>query len=170
MSPALTGIILGCLWFGAFFVGHIAVLRLRPSAKPSRVLLHTFFAAVGADVICVLVGTRGSGWPSLILAEIESCLTAACLFVLYGPLFYTIRTSLSVESLLVLSARNGRAPTNDLRQRFASRAIFDGRLATMVASGHLIREKEVYRLTWKGKCIAQVFRALKRLWRLGAGG
>ncbi len=170
MTPALVGITWACAWFGVFLAGHVVVLRWRRGAEPTRVLIRTFLVALAAALVSVAVVLRGAEGAQLCVAEGEALLVAACLFVLYGPFFYTIHTSLSVETLLILAAHGGRAPIQQLRDRFASRVVFQGRLDTMVASGYLVYEQAAYRLTAKGRCVAGSFRALKSLWRLGAGG
>ena len=46
----------------------------------------------------------------LLLSIIVAALTSACLFVLYVPAVYTILTSLSVATLVLLRRSGGRMP------------------------------------------------------------
>jgi hypothetical protein len=169
MSPAALGFISACLWFGIFMVAHMAILHWRGGTNPSQVLLRAILAAAAGAIVSVALMPI-PGWEALVLAETYALAVIACLFVLYGPFFYTIYTSLSIQSLLLMMKMGGRAPANKLVERFASRSIIEGRLMTMVASHYLVHQDGRFSLTSKGRRIAHLFRMLKTVWRLGAGG
>lgn len=169
MSPALLGSICGAACFLAFLAAHIAILFLQEEASPSRTLVLTFAGAAAAAIVTVAILVRPE-WAAVVLAEVYALMVMACLFILYAPFFFTIYTSLSVESLLIALRQGGRVPVDLLYQRFASREFFTGRLATMVASGYLAEEDGRYRLASRGRRVAAFFWGLKRAWRLGLGG
>ncbi len=169
MPPAFLGFLLGCFWFGAFMAAHIAILHFKKTASPSRCLIQCFAGAVTTAMACIALA-QAAGWPGLLLAEIYGLMTMGCLFILYAPFFYTIYTSLSTQSLLAIQSTGGNLSVEALVQRFASRELFQGRLATMTASGYLAEERGQYRLTAKGALVARYFAAVKSFWRLGPGG
>lgn len=169
MSPAAFGFLVGCVWFGAFMAAHLAILHFVNGAGPTRVLTRVIAVmtlAAGFNVAVV----ESARFDSFLMAEIYAVLTIACLFVIYAPFFYTIFTSLSIQSLLVIMDKGGRVPTEELIQRYASRHIFKGRLLTMVANGYLTHRDGMFDLTPKGVRLARTFNALNAAWRLGAGG
>ena len=170
VTPALIGCAFGGFSFALFLVTHVAVLHWRKGAEPTAVLGRSFLAALLAGMIGTALTVRNVSGAPIWLAECEMLLTATSLFVLYGPFFYSTYTSLSIETLLILAAQTGRVPTARLNDRFVSRDVFQARLNTMMANGYLVCEAGSYRVTAKGRNVARVFQALKRLWRLGAGG
>jgi len=169
MSPAALGLICGGLWFGTFLIGQTMILRCRASLKRSKVLVRGVVAAAAGAMITVAALSIARGTATLI-AEIYTVMTVGCLFVLYGPFFYAVHTSISIETVLVLASRGGCAPLDLLTARFASRRLFDARLRTMVVSGYLVEEDNCYVLTLHARRVARLFAALKALWRLEAGG
>lgn len=169
MSPALLGCICGVVWFSVFMAAHVALLFFREGASPSSVLVRVFAAtivfaaATGGILVQPIAG-------SLFLAEIYVVLVMACLFILYAPFFFTIYTSLSIESLLIARECGDSVPVNLLYNRFASPRLVSGRLAAMVDNGYLVRGSDRYRATPKGRKIAGLFSAIKNAWQLGPGG
>jgi predicted transcriptional regulator len=87
------------------------------------------------------------------------------------PFYYTVVASLSVRTMIMLLRRSGgRMPIAELREEFVSRRLLGERLVTMATNGFLVARSDVYALSPKGRSVAMAFSALKRLWRLGAGG
>src|SRR5262249_5811768 len=105
-----------------------------------------------------------------ILAAVLAILISACLFVVYVPAVYTVLTSLSVQTMLMLRRRGGAMSERELYDRFAGRAILQEGLATLVASGYLVPEGTRFRLTPRGRSVARIFAFVKALWKLGPGG
>jgi hypothetical protein len=169
MAPAPLGFLCGCLWFGVFLIGQVVLLRRRKHIKRSRMLIRGISAAALAAMASVALWPMQGG-ATLLLAEIYALAVLGCLFVLYGPFFYAIHTSLSVESLLLLMESGGRAPLSELTDRFASRRLLEDRLRTMVESGYLSHDGERFAPTPRAERLAMVFAKAKSLWRLGAGG
>jgi predicted transcriptional regulator len=97
-------------------------------------------------------------------------LTSACLFALYVPALYTVLTSLSVQTMMLLRRRESAMPEAELYDRFASREIMEQRLATLLDSGYVAPKGPSYQLTPRGRAIAKFFRSVKILWNLGSGG
>ena len=107
---------------------------------------------------------------AIVLAAVMAALTSACLFALYVPALYTVLTSLSVQTMMLLRRRGGALPEAELYDRFARRKIMEQRLATLLGSGYVAPEGPFYRLTPRGRVIAKFFRLVKILWNLGPGG
>jgi hypothetical protein len=169
MSPAFFGCACALAWFSAFMVTHVVLLFILKGRAPASVLARVFTATVVGAVATVafLVEPKMGG---VILAETYVVLVMACLFVVYAPLFFTIYTSLSIESLLIARERGGQVPVNMLYDRFVSQRLMKGRLATMADNGYLVVNGNCYLPTPKGRIIGQFFGAVKNIWRLGPGG
>jgi hypothetical protein len=169
MTSAPLGFMCGCLWFGIFLIGHIAIFRWRPKIKRSRVLVRGIATTIAASMITVALLPVPEG-PAMLLRETYAVTVISCLFVLYVPFFYSVHTSLSIESLVLLMVKGGRAPLGELTARFASRRLLDARLRTMVESGYLAQKGEQFVPTPRARQLAMAFAVAKSLWRLGAGG
>ena len=168
-SPALVALAAAAAWFLVFFFAHIS--GLRAGLENARWLLISYAACfLGALVTAILLTAWHHGTQAVILAAMMAALTSACLFALYVPALYTVLTSLSVQTMMLLRCRGGALPEAELYDRFASRKIMEQRLATLLASGYVALDGPSYRLTPRGRAIAKVFRPIKILWNLGPGG
>ena len=172
----LIGALLGALWFGVFVAAHVGTFASRPIKNRSRVILILFGSAfVGAIVSTLLV--PADLLPGLVptshrlMAVLAATLVMACAFVLYMPLYYTITTSLSVQTVIAIEeAPGGRLALDDLASPQVYEQIVQGRLDSMVVAGNLTRTGDRYQATQKGQRVARFFATLKQLWRLGPGG
>jgi len=168
-SPALIGLAAAAAWFLVFFFAHIG--GVRAGLENARWLLISYAACVlGTLVTAILLTAWHHRVQAVILAAMMAVLTSACLFALYVPALYTVLTSLSVQTMMLLRRRGGALPEAELYDRFASRKIMEQRLATLLASGYVAPEGSSYRLTPRGRAIAKFFRPIKILWNLGPGG
>ena len=168
-SPALIGVAAAAAWFLVFFFAHVA--GLRAGFENARWLLTSYAACfLGALVTAIVLTAWYHGMQAMILAATMAALTSACLFALYVPALYTVLTSLSVQTMMLLRRRGGAVPEAELYDRFASREIMEQRLATLLASGYVAPDGPSYRLTSRGRAIAKLFRPIKILWNLGPGG
>jgi Mn-dependent DtxR family transcriptional regulator len=88
------------------------------------------------------------------------------------PFYYTVASSLSVRTLVLLAAEpGGRLPIDEVRERFVSRALVGQRLEIMKTNGFLAATEDGgFVLTSKGRALATVFGQLTRFWRMDAGG
>jgi len=168
-SPALIGVAAAAAWFIVFFFAHIG--GLRAGFENARWLLISYAACFLATLVtAILLTAWHHGMQAVILAVTTAALTSACLFALYVPALYTVLTSLSVQTMMLLRLRGGALPEAELYDRFASRKIMEQRLATLLASGYVAPDGPSYQLTPRGRAIAKVFRPVKILWNLGPGG
>ena len=168
-SPALIGVAAAAAWFLVFFFTHIG--GLRAGFENARWLLMSYAACfLGALITAILLTAWYHGMHAVILAAMMSALTSACLFALYIPALYTVLTSLSVQTMMLLRRRGGAMLETALYDRFASRAIMEQRLATLLASGYVAPDGPSYRLTSRGRAIAKLFKPVKVLWNLGPDG
>jgi hypothetical protein len=172
----IAGLICGALWFAAFLVGQLVVIhRCSALARPgatNRVLAGCLFGlAISVFLTCHLLEgpvTHGGS----VMGLLWSVLTLIGLFVLYMPFYYTIASSLSVRTLVLLAAQpDGRLPTAEVCERFVSRALIGHRLEVMRANGFLAETAQGgFTLTPKGRSVAGIFARIKRFWRMEAGG
>ena len=168
-SPALIALAAATSWFLVFFFAHVG--GLRAGFENARWLLISYAACfLGAVVTATLLTAWHHGMQAIILAAMMATLTSACLFALYVPALYTVLTSLSVQTMMLLRRRGSALPEAELYDRFASRKIMKQRLATLLASGYVAPKGPSYQLTPRGRAIAKFFRSIKILWNLGPGG
>ena len=93
-----------------------------------------------------------------------------CAFILYMPFYYTVSNSLSVQMLIRMEAAPDDLSVEELRQGFRMDELLAGRLAILVASGYLVQKGTRFAMTVRARVVAQSFRFMKSLWRLGPGG
>jgi hypothetical protein len=168
-SPALVASAAAAAWFLVFLFLHIG--GLRAGFENARWLLISYAACfLGTLGTAILLTAWHHGVQAVILAAMMAVLTSICLFALYVPALYTVLTSLSVQTIMLLRRRGGALPEAELYDRFASREIMEQRLATLLASGYVAPDGPSYRLTSRGRAIAKLFRPIKILWNLGPGG
>jgi hypothetical protein len=168
-SPAVIAVLAAAAWFAAFVVAH--VLGWRAGRGQAGWLLLTYAASLSGMLLTVVGFSLPSDGPvPTLLAAALAILISACLFVVYVPAVYTVLTSLSVQTMLVLRRSGGAMAERELYDRFAGRAILEDRLATLAASGYLVAEGTRFRLTARGRSLARAFAFVKALWKLGPGG
>jgi hypothetical protein len=172
----IAGVLCGALWFVVFVLGQLFVLRLSDVGRPQ---------ATNRILVCCLLGSAcnvafivwlfpSSLWThgGALMGFLWSFLTLVCLFVLYMPFYYTIASSLSVRTMVLLgSAIDGSMTAADVSGRFISPALIEHRLEIMRANGFLVwADHRKFVVTRKGRRLAITFGRLKRLWRMDAGG
>ena len=168
-SPALVALVAAAAWFVVFVFVHIVGVRAR--FENARWLLMSYAACfLGTLVTAIAVTAWHHGMHHVILAALMAALTSACLFALYVPALYTVLTSLSVQTMMLLRGRGGALPEAELYNRFASCKIMEQRLTTLLSSGYVTHDGRSYRLTPRGRAIAKFFRPVNILWNLGPGG
>jgi hypothetical protein len=170
------GLCFGVAAWSLFFLGHLAAMRLAAPARRAHIDQIFFLLgllAVPAGVGAAILVLEESVWThgGAILGSLWGMLAYVALFTLYMPFFYTVATSLSVRTIVLLArSPDGALPIPALFDRFGSRALVEGRFSAMMQNGLLLQHGGEYRLTSKGHLVAQAFSAIKRFWRLGAGG
>jgi hypothetical protein len=169
LNPVLATLIAVAIWFLVFVCLHIVGLRSRKDNVQWLVLSYAACCAATLMTVVTLSMWRDSG-QTLFLSIAIAVLTSACLFVLYVPAVYTILTSLSVATLILLRRTDGRMPETSLYDRFATRGIIQQRLCVLVGAGYLAENACGFRLTSRGRALARAFAFIKRLWCLGPGG
>lgn len=168
----LQGIVSGAIWFFLFLVVHVLWFHMAYVERCARLIMIAFACCLAGDAGTILAADFGVlSIDQVVLRVIYGTLVMGCLFIVYMPFYYTISTSLSVQTLICLEETQGRVlSVDELRQRFASTTIVAGRLNVMVANGYLTERAGKYSVTPKGRAIARFFGYLKEVWRLGPGG
>jgi hypothetical protein len=171
LAWSATGVGLGTAagWFAIFVMLHIALLS-RGQHHAGAMLRAYGSAALGLVITAAGLTSLVMGTPSLAVALANGCFAFACLFVLYVPSFYTLTTSLSVATLILLLKSGGQLNEAELYERFAGRDLAAGRLATLHDSGYIKLAGDQCRVTRRGRSVARFFVAIKALLRLGPGG
>jgi hypothetical protein len=167
MTPILAIVAVVASWFLMFVCLHI--WSLRSGRDNAQWLVRSYATSFGATLVTTVAMSLWHNQP-IVLPLVIAALASACLFVLYVPAVYTILTSVSVATLVLLLRNGGRMSETSLYDRFATRAIIDQRLSVLVDNGYLIEEGKGFSLSSKGRVLARAFAFVKRLWRLGPGG
>lgn len=157
------------VWFAVFVCLHILGIRAGSGARS----LPGALAVSNIGFLCTAIGmSTYFGYPLLAtaLSAIIGLLTIACLFVLYMPGIYTVLTSLSVQTMVLLERRGGMVSEAELYTHFAGPSLFETRATALLGSGFVAVSPGGYSLTSRGLAIARTFAAMKRLWGLGPGG
>jgi len=151
-------------WAAFAAAGHFVVFHLFQVKHRAR------------TVVCLwCLALIGYVWTGLVL-EVDRWRMAYggvvlfCAFILYMPFYYTVSNSLSVQMLIRMEAAPDDLSVEELRQGFGMEELLAGRLAILVASGYLVQKGTRFAMTVKARMVAQSFRFMKSLWRLGPGG
>jgi hypothetical protein len=168
-NPVLLSLLIVAVWFLAFVCVH--VLGFRYGRRNAQWLVASYITCGAITLLNVLaMSLWRDGGETMVLSLLIAALISACLFVLYTPAVYTVLTSFSVATLILLLRNGGQMPEGSLYSRFATRAILRQRLSVLVVSGYLLEDAGGMRLTPRGRLVARAFAAIKELWRLGPGG
>lgn len=173
----LLGILVSGIWFCAFLAAQLVAFHLQPQKDRSKTLIQLFGFAVLAHLMCVaglallypesmiLLGSTG------VLSALAGLMNLACLFILYMPFYYTLNTSLSVETLALVLSHGGRMPIDRVVHRFTSPEFIHDRLETMRRNGYLKSSDRVeYFLSKRGTSVGAKMARVKRWLVLGTGG
>lgn len=172
----LLGLCFGAGASGLVLLAHLAAMRLVAPAGRARIDRISFLLgllAIPASLGLAMPMLGESAWThgGWLLGSLWGILEYFAVFTLYMPFFFTVATSLSVATIVMLARQaDGALPLSALFDRFGSRTLIEGRLAVMVRNGVLVREGSDYQLTAKGRRVARAFAVLKRFWRLEPGG
>ena len=172
----LGGLLSGSAWFTLFLLGHVLAFHFLRIRDRFKLIARTFATCVlghlaSVGVLHACADWLGDAYRGPAVSFCAGLMAMLCLFVLYMPFYFTIATSLSVQSLILIERSPGRAmPVEVLAEQFASRPLLEQRLETMARNGYLVQHGDGFRPTAKGRLAGRCFQALKRLWRLGAGG
>lgn len=159
-----TALLLSAIWVILVVVGHFALFHLVRVEPRARALVGLFVAGlVGYLLTCI--GFRVNDWRIAYGAVV-----LFCAFILYMPFYYSIAASLSVRMLIEIDGAPKGLSLDDLRRRIQIEKVLAGRLQILVAAGYLSHAGERFAITVRGRAIAQPFRLIKALWRLGPGG
>src|ERR1017187_2462670 len=97
----LQGIISGALWFLIFLAIHVLWFHLVTVERCAKLILNILGWCFVGHLGTVLLLNSGLHPPSqIILRMCYGSLVMGCLFILYMPFYYTIATSLSVQTLI----------------------------------------------------------------------
>src|SRR5690242_15799203 len=108
----LIGSLLGGIWFLLFVAAHVGTFATRPVKNRSGAILLLFGLALlgallAATYIPVTVVPGVVPISHRVMAPLAALLVMACCFVLYMPFYYTIATSLSVQTVIAIDDAPG---------------------------------------------------------------
>lgn len=167
----LPGIISAFAWFTIFVVLKWGYFHRHDVIDRGKFSTRMFLTCVGGNVISTGLIVASTGMNTSILhAELCGLFTMAFLFVVYTPFYYTIATSLSVQTLVLLARNGGEISVQKLIQQFTSEEFVKARLMTMMRNGYVFRKGDTFYPSSKGLVLSRVFSLIKKIWRLGAGG
>jgi hypothetical protein len=168
-NPVPLTLLIVAAWFLVFVCVHF--LSFRYGRRNAQWLVGSYITCCAATLLSVIaMSLWRDGGETMALSLLIAALSSACLFVLYTPAVYTVLTSLSVATLILLLRNGGHMPEGSLYARFATRAVLRQRLSVLVGSGYLIEDARGVHLTPRGRLVGRTFAAIKELWRLGPGG
>ena len=170
-------IIVGSSCFAFFLILQWSLLFSKIFHNISRVLIiHRCLVAALILIFFILSFKLISITPTqlnyIYIPYAVAYLTFACFYIVYMPFFFTIYTSLSVQTMVIMNDTGaGLVPIESLKSIFASNELVSKRLDALNKNGFLKpKDSNRYCLTFKGKCFSRLFIFLKWLWRLGPGG
>ncbi len=169
LNPVFATLMIVVIGFLVFVCLHI--FGFRSQKDNAQWLLQSYATCCAATLLSVVALSiwRDSG-NSIALLLVVAGLTSACLFILYVPALYTVLTSHSVATLVLLRRSGGQMPEASLYERFATRGIMQQRLSVLVGAGNLVEDASGFSLTRRGRGLARPFALVKNLWCLGSGG
>ena len=174
-------VVFSVLCFLVFLISHNAAFYAFKNYSRAKIISNTFKLVVLGFLVLMFLSSRSkyfiNGSPFYIHnVYVESLYGVAILislFILYVPFYYTIVTSLSVQSMIFISANtlSKKATTLSwLGEQFISKNLIRDRLSLMVHNKYIYPMGNKYYVTSKGRRTALFFSKLKSVWRLGAGG
>ena len=167
----LLGIFGALTWFAIFVVLKWSYFHLYKVIDRGKYSTRFFLLCVIGNIITTWLVTVGTEKEALLLhVELCGAFAMACFFVVYMPFYYTIATSLSIQTLIALAKNEGELPVSQLMQRFASEEFVKERLITMARNGYVFRSGAIFYPSNKGLVLSKVFSSIKKMWRLGPGG
>src|ERR1700730_9052166 len=117
----------------------VHVLGFRYGRRNAQWLVGSYITCCAITLLNVLaMSLWRDGGKTMVLSLLIAALISACVFVLYTPAVYTVLTSLSVATLMLLLRNGGHMPEGSLYARFATRAILWQRLSVLVGGGYLV--------------------------------
>jgi hypothetical protein len=160
-------------WLIAFVIGQLAWTQLARNPRYSRILSNCFSASVALFFLTMVLANYLYLHAPL-LAWIASVgaglLMMACAFIMYTPFVFVVSSSLSVDTIIMLSRNGGAMRKDDVYDQFVSTDAVNHRLSMMQTNGLLTSEGGRYFLAPKALRIARFFTAMKHLWKLWPGG
>lgn len=151
-------------WVAVVVAAHFTVFHLVQVERRARTLVSLWG-----------LGLMGYLWTGLVLdldrwRIVYGTMTLGCAFTLYMPFYYTLAASQSVQMLIDIAREPDGLTVTELRLRYPTDEILEGRLATLVVSGYLAPQGRRVVLTPKARLVTRPFSLVKALWRLGPGG
>lgn len=172
----IIGTYIGLIVFILFLIIHLIILSSIRFRFIGRIHLVNKCFFLSIVVIFFIISTLHltSIFSSyfFMIPYIFAYLTFLCLYILYMPFLFTICTSLSVQSLIIISKNCPQEILiSQINSKFTSIDLVKMRLDLMAGNKFLKYENDdKYHLTFKGILFATCFGFLKRLWRLSPGG
>ena len=148
-----------------FLLSKIAIFHSRNVANKSSLILKLYGISLAGCLVSTLMLEKS------LLEAFYSLIFIFSLFILYMPFYYTVSSSVSVQTMVFIKEKGkGKSSTHELKNVFASSDVIRYKLESM-ANSHMIAYREgYYSLTRKGEMVARFFQFMKKIWRTGPGG
>ncbi len=173
MMPLSSTISIAAFWIVAFVTGQLSWTQLSKRPRYSQILTVSFLASVISFVLTMILADYFF-WHlrllALAAALVAGLLVMACCFILYTPFIFVISSSLSVDTIIMLSRHGGTMRMDALYDQFVSTEAVNHRLRMMQGNGLLTYAAGRYFLTTKARRLALFFTRMKYLWKLWPGG
>src|SRR5437870_397049 len=120
----LQGIVSGASWFFLFLFIHVFWFHMVHVERCAKAILNTFACCFAGHLVTIGLLSGERSLDLVLLRAFYGALVMGCLFIVYMPFYYTIATSLSVQTLICLEEAPGKSLTVALlREQFASAGI-----------------------------------------------
>src|SRR2546426_144715 len=152
------GVISGAGWFSLFLVIHILWFHRVHIENCFKLIMKIFSGCLAGHVGTIAVMNWGFLAIDHMVGIFFGLLAMACCFIMYMPFYYTVVTSLSIQTLILLAeSPQKKLSLSQLQERFASTRIVEERMKTMVRNGYLKESNGRYCPTFKGHVVARFF-------------
>jgi len=169
INPVLATLTIVAVWFLIFICLHIIGVRSR--RENAQWLVCSYATCYAATLLSVVLLSMWRDFgETMVLSVIIAGLTSACLFILYVPALYTVLTSHSAATLILLRRNGGQMLEASLYERFTTREIMQQRLSVLAGAGYVVEGACGLSLTRRGRGLVRPFILVKKLWRLEPGG
>ncbi|MDP3561069.1 MAG: hypothetical protein Q8R83_02675 [Legionellaceae bacterium] len=174
-----TTLLLSFFWFLIFIITHNVAFFVLDNQSRAKIIINTFKLSICALFISIWLYSKYSHFFNnhefypVFWNYLYGLVISVSFFILYMPFYYTVASSLSIQSMIKIfdnSLAGKNTELDCLREQFTSKELMQDRMSLMIDNGYIYEFENKYYLTTKGKRTAKIFSQIKNIWKLGAGG